>query len=224
VQRSLDIKTKDYVSDLLNWGKADEALIAAISPSLYRTIIETGKDAMIQIGQAPSTYDPFTDAIRKYMLERSTKVAVDVNDETEKQLKASLIEGIDAGEGTNQLRARIESIMGFAATVRADLIASTEIARAQSYADIQAWGQSGVVQDKEWYTAHDEHQCPFCSAMDGQVIHLEENYFDKGDVQIAEGTNRKGDKKVQTYNHSYDHVVGPPLHPRCRCTLLPVRA
>ncbi|WP_231454656.1 phage minor head protein [Arthrobacter sp. AK04] len=199
-------------------------MIAAISPSIYQTITETGKDAMLSISQAPSMYDPFTDVIRKYILERTKKIAVDVNDETEKQLRASLVEGIDKSEGINQLRARIESIMGFAATVRADLIASTEVARAQSYADVQAWGQSGVVEAKEWYTAHDEHQCPFCSAMDGKIINLEENYFDKGDQQIAEGTNRNGDRKVQTYNHSYDHVLGPPLHPRCRCTLLPVRA
>ena len=65
--------------------------------------------------------------------------------------------------------------------------------------------------------------CHFCGPMNGTVIDLRDNYFNKGDVQIEEGTNRKGDNASFTYNHSYDDVSGPPLHPRCRCTLLPVR-
>jgi hypothetical protein len=64
-----------------------------------------------------------------------------------------------AGESTYELRAKVESIMGSASTMRADRIARTKVARAQGYGDIQAWTQSGVVQGKEWYTARDEMVC-----------------------------------------------------------------
>lgn len=145
------VRSKDYVASLLDWDSYDESFKAAIAPYLYQVIIETGREAIIDLGIAPSLYDPFAIAIREYQDKRTAKIATDVNDETEKQLRASLIEGLNAGEGTHQIRARIEQVFGFASTQRADLIASTEVARAMSYADIEAWGQSGVVSAKEWY-------------------------------------------------------------------------
>lgn len=222
--RSKSLKTKDYVTELLNWEEADDAMKAAIAPALFQVIIETGRDAMQAIGMEPSLYDPFTPAIREYQDLRTSKIAKDVNDETEKQLRASLTEGINAGESTHQIRARIELVMGIASTMRADLIAMTEVARAQSYADIAAWDQSGLVTAKEWYTARDERVCKFCGPMHGRVIDLEENFFNKGDIQVESGKNRKGEKTNFTYHHDYDSVSGAPLHPRCRCTLLPIRS
>ena len=119
----------------------------------------------------------FTPAIIEYFQSRSTKIAEDVREETEEQLRASLSQGVLAGETTFELRARVESVMGSASTMRDDRIARTEVARAQGYGDIQAWSQSGVVQGKEWYTAQDEHDCPFCNALDGKVFGLTENIF-----------------------------------------------
>jgi SPP1 gp7 family putative phage head morphogenesis protein len=223
VPRGKSMKAKDYVAGLIDWEMADSAMRAVLAPYLYQVILETGRDAIQMIGMQPSMYDPFTPAIRRYQDVRATKIAVDVNDETEKQLRASLTQGITNGESTYEIRARIEQIFGFASTQRADLIASTEVARAQSFADVEAWGQSGLVTAKEWYTAHDERVCRFCGPMNGRIIGLEENFYSKGDVQIEAGTNRQGKETTQTYNHGYDDVPGAPLHPRCRCTLLPVR-
>lgn len=178
---------------------------------------------MQAIGMQPSEYDPYSEAITAWFNARTTKVASDVNDETEKQLRATLTEGVNAGESLHQLRARIELVMGLAATLRADLIAVTEVARAQSVADVNAWSQSGVVEGKEWFTAEDEKVCKFCGPMNGRVIGLEETFYSKGDVQVESGKNRKGETTNYTYKHDYDDVPGAPLHPRCRCTLLPVR-
>ncbi|TDX78624.1 SPP1 gp7 family putative phage head morphogenesis protein [Rathayibacter sp. PhB151] len=216
-------RTKDYIDSLLNWEQADVAMKAAVEPALLAVIIETGMDAMQQIGMQPSTYDPYSEAITAWYQQRTTKVAEDVTDETEKQLHATLTEGVNAGESSYQLQPRIEAVMGLASTLRADLIAQTEIARAQSYADIAAWDQSGIVTAKEWYTAQDERVCKFCGPMHGRVIGLEENFYSKGDVPTEAGTNRKGEEMPYVCNHVYDDVVGAPLHPRCRCTLLPVR-
>ena len=119
-----------------------------------------------------------------------------------------------AGESTYELRAKVESIMGSASTMRADRIARTEVSRAQGYGDIQAWTQSGVVEGKECIVAGDERTCPFCSALDGEVWALNENIFNKGDSMTVNG---------QTQHYNYDDVPSPPLHVSCRCTLLPVR-
>lgn len=114
-------------------------------------------------------------------------------------------------------------VLGLAATLRADLIAVTEVARAQSVADVNAWSQSGVVEGTEWFTAEDEKVCKFCGPMNGRVIGLEETFYSKGDVQVESGKNRKGETTNYTYKHDYDDALGAPLHPRGRYTLLPVR-
>jgi SPP1 gp7 family putative phage head morphogenesis protein len=220
-QRS--VRSKDYVADLIQWDTYDEAMKQVLAPYLYAVIIELGQDAIAELGLQPSQYDPYTPNIMRYQDERSTKIAADVNDETEKQLRASVTEGLVNGESTHQIRARIEQVFGFALTQRADLIAQTEVARAQTFGDIEAWTQSGLVEGKEWYTAHDERVCKFCGPMDGRVTGLNEVFFSKGDVQVEDATNRKGEKTTVTYNHDYDDVPGAPLHPRCRCVLLPVR-
>ncbi len=217
------IRAKDYVSVLIDWDAADEDMKATVTPHILQVIIETGQQAMRDLGLDPGLYEPYAEAIQLYMEARATKIATDINDTTERQIRATLTEGINAGESGMELRARVEAVMGIAATTRADLITVTEVARAQSAADIFAWEQSGVVEAKEWYTAKDERVCPWCKDMHGKVIGLDENYFDKGDVQVVTTTNRKGEEVQRTMNHDYDDVPGCPLHGRCRCTLLPVR-
>lgn len=205
---------KDWLQDLLDWIEANESLAAAIKPIIQTVLISTGRSAITEAGRDPSQFDPFTPAIREYFASRPTKIAEDVNEETAKQLRASLSQGVQAGESTYQLRARVEAVFGSASTMRADRIARTEVSRAQGFADIQAWTQSGVVVGKEWFTAEDERVCPFCNALDGKVTALDENYFDKGDTLDVGGKTLKLD---------YDDVPSAPLHVKCRCVLLPVR-
>lgn len=215
-------RTKDYVTSLLDWDTADGEMKAAVTPSLLDAIIQAGQDAMELLGALSFVFDPYSEAIQRYHDARTTKIASDINDETEKQLRATLTEGINAGESTYQLAARVQAVMGIASTMRADLITRTEVARAQSAGDIFAWHQSGVVEGKEWYTAKDERTCKWCASMHGKVIGLDENYFNKGDRQVVDGKNRKGEETRFVMHHDYDDVPGAPLHPRCRCTLLPV--
>ncbi|MCF8783205.1 phage minor head protein [Rhodococcus ruber] len=217
------IRAKDYVSVLIDWDAADEDMKATVTPHILQVIIETGQQAMRDLGLDPGLYEPYAEAIQLYMEARATKIATDINDTTERQIRATLTEGINAGESGMELRARVEAVMGIAATARADLITVTEVARAQSAADIFAWEQSGVVEAKEFYTTLDERRCAYCKDMHGKVIGLDQNYFDKGDVQVVTVTNRKGEEVQHTMNHDYDDVPAPPLHNRCRCTLLPVR-
>ena len=205
---------KDWLADLIEWTKATNNLRISLAPVLYPLIVETGQDAMNALGFDPSQFNPANVDTLNYYQHRAAKIASDVDQETEKQLRASLSQGIDANESQPQLRARIESVMGAALTYRAQRIAQTEVTRAQSFGDIQAWNQSGVVEGKEWYTAHDEHVCKWCSAVDERVIALNANFFDKGEVFDAEG---------KTMAINYDDIPGCPLHVNCRCTLLPVR-
>lgn len=210
---------KDWLNDLLDWAQAAVDFKTAIQPTVHAVLLETGRSAIQDVGLEASQFDPFTPALIDYFQNRSTKVAKDVNDETEKQLRAALSQGVIDGKSSYELGAVVEDVMGSASTLRADRIATYEVTHAQSYADIQAWTQSGVVEGKEWYTAHDDAVCPGCQFMDGKTAGLSENFMDKGD---AINVDREG-KSPYKLNLDYEDIEGCPLHNGCRCVILPVR-
>lgn len=203
---------KDWLAALLLWPTYDDAMRKAIAPILYALIVETGKQAMGQVNLDPSMFNPTTVEILNYYTQRAAKIATDVNDETEKQLRASLGQGIDAGESDDELAARIEDVMGAALTYRADRIAKTETTRAQGFGDIEAWTQAGTVTGKEWFV-QSNNPCAFCRSLNGTIVSLDSNFYSLGDVITADG---------KTMAINYDNVPTPPIHVRCQCIVLPI--
>ncbi len=185
----------------------------ALAPILYALLVETGKDAMSQVNLDPSMFNPTALDVLNYSQHQSHKLATEVNEETEKQLRASLGQGIDNNESDHQLRARIEEVFGSTLTVRADRITRTEVTRAQGFGDVAAWKQAGGVSGKAWYTAEDEKVCAFCAHLDGVIVKLDSNFLNLGDVYEADG---------QKLNINYEAVGTPPCHPNCRCYLEPI--
>jgi HK97 family phage portal protein len=210
-------KKKGIVDDLISWQAANAQMKKATQPLLALIVGETGKLAMGEVSDTID-FDPFQSKVTGFYDERSTAIAKDVNAETEKQLKATLTEGISQGETTTQLSTRVRDVFGNASTMRADRIARSEVARAQGFADISAWTQSGVVSGKQWYTAEDTTVCEFCASMDGIKIDLEQNFFDKGDEMSS--TSESG--KDMTMTLGYEDIEHPPLHNNCRCVLIPI--
>lgn len=207
------------------WNKYDEELAKALRPLYFNIITQTGYSAMAELafnGSTVPTFDPYKANIQTWFNEKAKKVGSDVNAETEKQLRATLAEGIANVETTEQLEARINDVLGYASTRRANNIARTESARAQTYADIAAWKQSGVVAYKRWYTAQDERVCPYCASMDGQVEKVGINFFNKGESLDVDYTTNSGKQTTGTIKFDYDSVKGAPLHASCRCVLIPI--
>ncbi len=203
---------RDWLAGLIAWLYFTNAMSGVLKPILYGLLVETGMDAISQVGKQPSQFDPTVVAITKYMTDRSNKIAGDVNAETEKQLRASLGQGLDNSESNDQIRARIEEVFGAALTYRSDRITTTETTRAQGFADITAWKQAGNVTGKEW-TVQSGNPCPFCQSLDGTIVSLDSNYYSLGDVVDAGG---------KTMTVSYDDVGSPPIHPNCQCILTPI--
>lgn len=80
---------------------------------------------------------------------------------------------------------------------RALMIARTETAFADVAGNMAAYRESGQVAAKQWITGQD--CCDLCDALDKTIVDLDEDFPDAG-----------GD--------------GPPLHPNCRCDVLPILA
>lgn len=207
------------------WDKYDEELAKALRPLYFNIITQTGYSAMAELafnGANVPNFDPYKKNIQDWFNDKAKKVGGDVNAETEKQLRATLADGIAASETTEMLEARINQVLGYASTRRANNIARTESARAQTYADVAAWKQSGVVEYKRWYTAQDERVCPYCASMDGQVEKVALNFFNKGDKLEVDYTTGSGKETTGTLKFDYDSIKGAPLHSSCRCVLIPI--
>jgi len=81
---------------------------------------------------------------------------------------------------------------------------------------LDSYQQAGV-QQYEWLTAKDDLVCPFCRALDGKTIPVGGAFYDSG--QNPNGI--KDGQAVQLSPVPFN-VRFPPLHPSCRCTILPV--
>lgn len=202
----------DYLAGLLVWSEWNDSMRQLVSPILYALVVETGRDAIAQVGGEPSQFNPIALNVLNYAQQRAAKLAEDVNAETEKQIRATLAEGIDQDEDDDELRARVELVMGAALTYRSDRIAKSETTRAQGFADVEAWTQAGTVTGKQWHV-QSGNPCKFCNSLDGVIVSLESDFYSLGDVLNVDGS---------TLKISYENIAYPPIHTNCQCTLLPI--
>jgi SPP1 gp7 family putative phage head morphogenesis protein len=194
--------------DFSDW----EGLPPLLTDALAGVAVAGGTDAL-------KSLDLFSDDISKLMSARATAfaqqraaemVGMKVNDagdlipnpnakwqitEGTRTLLRSTVEQAEAeGWSASKLSSAIQEGTVFSED-RAEMIARTESAKADVAGNIEGWRVSGVVDKKEWIAAPD--CCDDCQELDGQIVDLDDSFDGDG-----------GD--------------GPPLHPRCRCNVLPV--
>jgi hypothetical protein len=95
---------------------------------------------------------------------------------------------------------------------RAELMARTTSIWALNEGAHQFYIDAGFARE-EWMTTDDEALCLFCAAMDGKTNATSQPFWEAGDMMA--------DKEGITIQFPFD-VQHPPLHPNCRCSLLPV--
>lgn len=191
--------TKAQADDLFDPEAESEELVKLVKKFFTTLVQEEGDEALVAAG-LDTAFNARSERVQAVILKNIQKFAGEVNDETEKQVREAIAAGIDEGEATQDIRKRIQEVSAFD-VVRSEVIARTETTRAQNMASIEAWRESEVVESKVWYTAEDERVDDECAALHGEEFGLDEN-VDPG--------------------NSYGRVEGPPIHPNCRCTLLPV--
>jgi len=205
-----ELNPKDF---LLLPSKEKKRYIRHLAETFSVMIIAQSKEAYKFIGidnEFSSTNPAITDYLKNYAFKFSTPVTK----ETNRRLSEELLEGINAGEGIAKLKKRVEGIFSDMAGTRAELIARSETIRATNYSAEQTYIQSNVVEGKRWLTAIDDRTCEWCDEMNGTVQGLGETFVDKGSSFVG----RDGG----VLNADYEDVEHPPLHPACRCTLIPI--
>ena len=198
--------------NVFNSDTEKQALIDYATTVLKPVVKKEGQDA-IDLTGSDVEFDANADAVTKMLAKQTKKFAGKVTKDTSTAIRDNLAEGLQGDESFDELVSRIQDLAAFDDS-RAEMIARTEVTRAQANTDIQAWDQSGVVSKKIWYTAEDERVCPHCDALHGEESDLHESFLKKGEE--LEGTDDT------TFSTDYGDVDGPPLHPSCRCSILPV--
>lgn len=118
-----------------------------------------------------------------------------ITESTRDKLRTKVTQALEEGWSNDKLADEIKSDEAFSAE-RAETIARTETAIADVEGNVAAYEESELVESKQWLTA--PGCCPKCAALSGVIIPLND-YF-------VVGSFRKN----------------APLHPHCRCDILPV--
>jgi len=129
----------------------------------------------------------------------------------QEKLSAILADGLQQGQSIAQITASIREQFASFKTSQTNRVARSEILRASNAGAVDAWKESGVVSAKQWVTVD---PCEYCAPLEGKIVGLDEEYFSKGDSWL-------GDAQTPI-NLDYDSIEEPPLHPNCKCSVVPV--
>lgn len=209
-------KTKAFSKgDIFDIQAEIKVLVDFVTPLLQGLMIEQAiqEYAANNFG---GTFDSTSEIISKTVLMAAERLGKSYNSTTTDLLAKTLDEGIKNGEDTALLAARVQEVYHYSDAVRAEAVARTESFYIANAGSKEAYRQSGVVSQIRWYTAEDEKVCPFCGPLDGTVVGIEENFYEKGDtITVEHGHSMSLD---------YRDIGEPPLHTNCRCFIRAVIA
>lgn len=144
--------------DLNEWIKRFRE---SFRPVLREVVADAGSDALGDLFIL-TAFDVSAPLVVQAMEKQTQQFATAVNETTWSDLRASLAEGLEIGEGIEKLKDRIKGIFEHYQGAdpaaadklsRLEMISRTEAVRATSVGDIEAWRQSGVVSEKSWLSA-----------------------------------------------------------------------
>jgi len=143
-------------------------------------------------------FDVGSPQLKKWLADYVFKFSEKLETVNTEKLRAILDTGFEQGKTIPEIMKDVNGLFDSWNIYRAEIITRTEVSRASNEAAIEAYRQSGVVEQKQWLTAPD--CCDICAKMDGDVVGLEDTFFDD----------------------DYGDGMTPPRHPSCRCSVLPV--
>lgn len=189
-----DFKAKDYFDDSEDDWQVQAQL--DFTPLLMDQVVLAGQEAYRLIGKKDDVYLP--DKLRAKIAENVTKFTQSMLDTDRDTLVKILTDGLASGQSVPEIRTAIQADFDNITKSQAQRITRTEVLRASNQASLDAYKQSGVVEGKQWLTAGADDEC---ADYEGDIVALDDNFYGY-DTEFQDGD--------------------PPLHPNCRCVILPV--
>ena len=164
-----------------------------------------------------SMWDVANPEVQAFISNYSFKFANGLGATTKESLRGLVTSAQAEGWSINKLRDELAGAYGGWDKTRATMIARTETIRSSNAGAVMSYRQAGI-EYKQWFTAEDGRVCGYCQEMHNKIVGVSENYWAMGDEMTVEVE----DQKPTTMTFSYEDIGAPPLHPNCRCTILPV--
>jgi HK97 family phage portal protein len=165
-----------------------------LTPILMNEVVIAGQAAYKLIG-VQDTYIPYN--VADTVAGNVSKFTQSMLDTDREALSGLITDGYNNGLSVPEIRNTITNKFEDISKNQSSRITRTEVMRASNMANLDAFKQSGIVEAKQWLTAGATDEC---SAYEGQTESLDDNFYSSSD--FADGD--------------------PPLHPNCRCVLIPV--
>ena len=166
----------------------------------------------LQLGVAQSTL--------RQLYQRTYGNLTSVTDDAVAAVRDELTRGLAEGVNPREMARRLSKEIRTIQRTQAEVLARTEVINAHTQATLSRYDEANVGQvtvSGEFTTAQDDRVCPVCESIAGEIFELDA---------------LRGDSETFTFEPAADepdHLAGeyriaPPVHPRCRCAVLPVIA
>lgn len=202
---------KSMMDGNLNAAKQAEAL-TDLSIDLFLDLLQEQGDLAIKFAGDTEKF-VITQDNKNFVRESIQRAHLAYNEDIVASIGKAVSEGLAEGESLQQIGKRItdeyKDIKGY----KRNRLVRTETLKASNEATQFGYQQLGISQ-KEWF--NNPGACDFCQEVQGM------GSMGIGDVFLAKGeslTDSEGNERV----YDYEDIEHPPLHPNCRCVLLPVR-
>lgn len=157
-------------------------VLAALEPDRIREeldddlsfVLEDAWNKAARSVGSTATFDIQNPLVVEFLAENRIK-AEGITRTLQERVGTQLIEGVMSGEGIDQIRRRVGNAWPEISENRAETIARTEITRAQSFGNVQAYEASGVVDGLEWSAALINTR-PSHLVLNGQTRQLGEDF------------------------------------------------
>ncbi len=137
-------------------------------------------------------FDVSNPQVQEWLKDYSFKFSKNLEAVSSDKIRAILETGMAEGKSVPELMHDIRETFDNMSRYRSEIIARTETSRASNQAAVEAYKQSGVVEQKQWLTAPD--CCDICAELDNVIVGLDETFFDD----------------------DYGDGMAPPRHVNCR--------
>ncbi len=205
---------QDWLDELINagdFGRVFDTIVTPLSVSIYSV---TGEQTLAALEEVPRL--EFQDQALKEMRAQGAALVAYTTDTTRSQLRRTLEQGIEQGEGLDQLEKRVRDTYRGISRGRARTIARTEVGYAMSKGQLAAWEQSEVVFLTQWNTARDERVRDQHVSMEGVQVREGQTFY------IPPSSNGPGERALAPRIAADGGRLLPHNGINCRCFDTPV--
>jgi HK97 family phage portal protein len=160
---------KEDIYEVEQWNKK----LKKLSKPLLLEIVQEGVESAINELGIEVDWNIDNPRVDKWIQEELGSKIQGINDTTLENLKGTLQDGIDLGEGVDDLAKRVRETYEDAKGYRAEVIARTETISAFTEGNRQLYQEAGVKQ-LQFYTATDERVCEECYSKHGNKYGIDE--------------------------------------------------